>query len=81
MEAVNFYARHDDIDGPPPRLDHRVTEINFKGMFDMSYLALHYFRRNKEKSDPILVLTSSIAGLYPVEQLPMYSGIKCMSTR
>lgn len=38
-----------------------------------AWLALHYFRKNATKSGK-LVNTSSMAGLYPVDALPLYTA-------
>lgn len=80
VERDNFYTEHNVNDGPPPEPNQLSIDINFKGVVNTSYLALHYFRKTKALSnqplDPVLIMTASCGALYPSEFCPMYSGSK-----
>lgn len=59
----------------PPNLE--VLDINLLGASYTSLLALRAFRRNpRSVNDPVLVLTSSGAGLYPAPVQPFYAAAK-----
>lgn len=59
----------------PPNLE--VLDINLLGASYTSLLALRAFRRNpKGATQPLLVLTSSGAGIYPTPVQPFYAAAK-----
>ncbi|KAI0011565.1 15-hydroxyprostaglandin dehydrogenase [Xylariaceae sp. FL0662B] len=76
MEKGNFYERHNMTLLPPEPQD-LCFDINLKGVVNTSYLAQHYFRANSAGgSDCVLIITSSIAGIYPQEITPIYAATK-----
>lgn len=52
-----------------------VIQVCLEGVINSCYLALHYFRKNANRSGKI-VSTSSMAGLYPSTGLPLYTAAK-----
>ncbi|KAI1073954.1 3-beta-hydroxysteroid dehydrogenase [Whalleya microplaca] len=76
MEKGNFYEKHDITAPIPPPQDINI-DVNLKGIIKTSYLAQHYFRANQNGGrDCVLIMTSSIAGIYPQESTPLYSAAK-----
>ncbi|KAI1800540.1 3-beta-hydroxysteroid dehydrogenase [Daldinia bambusicola] len=76
MEKGKFFERH-NTSLPPPEPEELSIDINFKGVIKTSYLAQHYFRANANGSnDCVLVMTSSVAGIYPQSITPLYSATK-----
>ena len=59
----------------PPRPDIACVDVCLYGSIYAAYLALHFFRKNKAYSGK-LVMTSSMAGLYPTSILPLYGAAK-----
>lgn len=77
LEHNDFYDDHPPADGPPPELDQRTIDVNYKGTVIVSYLAQHYFRQNPpEVVDTNLVLMASCTGFYPVPGFPLYVSSK-----
>ncbi|POS70847.1 3-beta-hydroxysteroid dehydrogenase [Diaporthe helianthi] len=77
LEKGDFYQRHDVAKGPPPEPRDMSIEINLKGVVATSYLAQHYFRANPDGGKgAVLVMTSSIVGLYKQEFTPWYAAAK-----
>ncbi|KAI1489641.1 hypothetical protein F5X96DRAFT_599395 [Biscogniauxia mediterranea] len=77
MEKGGFYARH-DTGSPPPPPDESCIDVNLKGIVRTAYLAQHYFRGNADGTakDRVLVMTSSVAGIYPQDITPLYAATK-----
>ncbi|KAI1503788.1 hypothetical protein F5X99DRAFT_374444 [Biscogniauxia marginata] len=76
MEKGGFYERH-DLSLPPPPLEESTIDTNLKGVARTAYLAQHYFRGNPDGAkDCVLVVTSSIAGIYPQDFTPLYAATK-----
>ncbi|KAL7627922.1 hypothetical protein AAE478_002117 [Parahypoxylon ruwenzoriense] len=76
MEKGDFFERH-DLSSPPPEPDELSIDVNLKGVIKTSYLAQHYFRANANGGkDCVLVMTSSIAGIYPQAITPLYAASK-----
>ncbi|OTA93581.1 hypothetical protein M434DRAFT_385567 [Hypoxylon sp. CO27-5] len=76
MEKGNFFERH-ELSSPPPEPDETSIDINLKGVIKTSYLAQHYFRANAHSDkDCVLIMTSSIAGIYPQAITPLYAAAK-----
>ncbi|KAI1482347.1 3-beta-hydroxysteroid dehydrogenase [Daldinia eschscholtzii] len=76
MEKGKFFERHNPS-SPPPEPEELSIDVNLKGVTKTSYLAQHYFRANKNGSnDCVLIMTSSIAGIYPQSITPFYSAAK-----
>jgi len=70
-------TKSDSLDGPPKEPDFLTIDVNLKGAIFTSQLALHYFRRNPpEAIGGKIVITSSIAGLYPIVSAPLYTATK-----
>ncbi|KXH34540.1 15-hydroxyprostaglandin dehydrogenase [Colletotrichum simmondsii] len=65
--------RHSDIIPPKPNL--KCTDINVKGVYYGTQLAIHFMRKNKVPGGTI-VATASAASLYPHRGFPEYSGSK-----
>ncbi|KAI0150417.1 hypothetical protein GGR57DRAFT_514332 [Xylariaceae sp. FL1272] len=63
----------------PPTLpfDESSLDINIKGTIRTVFLAQHYFRESsRKKRECVLIVTSSIAGIYGQEMSPLYSVTK-----
>ncbi|XXG98854.1 hypothetical protein Hte_005184 [Hypoxylon texense] len=76
MENGKFFERHDPS-SPPPEPEELSIDVNLKGVIRTSYLAQHYFRANANGSkDCVLIITSSIAGIYPQAITPLYAASK-----
>ncbi|KAF9893248.1 hypothetical protein FE257_011678 [Aspergillus nanangensis] len=73
VEKAEFYKRYDSA--LPAPLDMTILDINLKSVIATSYLALHFFRKNKI-SGGSLIITSSCGGVYPIGYLPMYASAK-----
>jgi 15-hydroxyprostaglandin dehydrogenase (NAD) len=65
----------EDASGAPPRPDTVVIDICLYGVVYTCYLAFHFFRKNESKKGK-LVMTSSMAGLYPAGTIPLYGASK-----
>ena len=65
----------EDASGAPPKPDVVVIDICLYGVVYSAYLALHFFRKNPSKKGK-LVMTSSMAGLYPAGSIPLYGAAK-----
>jgi NAD(P)-dependent dehydrogenase (short-subunit alcohol dehydrogenase family) len=73
VERDNFYEVY-DLEKTPPEPNQLSIDINYKAVVNTCYLALHYFRKTKDKGiDPMdgkgaaLIMTASCGGLYPSE--------------
>ncbi|KAI1099374.1 15-hydroxyprostaglandin dehydrogenase [Jackrogersella minutella] len=76
MEKGKFFERHEPS-SLPPEPDESSIDVNLKGVIKTSYLAQHYFRANANGGkDCVLIMTSSIAGIYPQAVTPLYSAAK-----
>ncbi|KAI0841171.1 3-beta-hydroxysteroid dehydrogenase [Hypoxylon sp. FL0890] len=76
MEKGKFFERH-EFSSSPPELDESGIDVNLKGTIKTSYLAQHYFRANTDGGkDCVLIMTSSIAGIYPQAITPLYAAAK-----
>ncbi|KAI0111709.1 3-beta-hydroxysteroid dehydrogenase [Daldinia grandis] len=76
MEKGKFFERHDPS-SPPPEPEELSIDVNLKGVTRTSYLAQHYFRANVNSGkDCVLIMTSSVAGIYPQSITPLYSAAK-----
>ncbi|KAI0172147.1 3-beta-hydroxysteroid dehydrogenase [Hypoxylon sp. FL1284] len=76
MENAKFFERHDPS-SPPPEPEELSIDVNLKGVMRTSYLAQHYFRANADGGkDCVLIMTSSIAGIYPQAITPLYAASK-----
>jgi 15-hydroxyprostaglandin dehydrogenase (NAD) len=65
----------EDGSGAPPKPDVVVIDICLYGCIYAAYLALHFFRKNESRGGK-LVMTSSMAGLYPAGSIPLYAAAK-----
>ncbi|KAF3061961.1 15-hydroxyprostaglandin dehydrogenase [NAD(+)] [Daldinia childiae] len=76
MEKGKFFERHNPS-SPPPEPEELSINVNLKGITRTSYLAQHYFRANVNNGkDCVLIMTSSVAGIYPQSITPLYSAAK-----
>ncbi|XDG09179.1 hypothetical protein ABKA04_008794 [Annulohypoxylon sp. FPYF3050] len=76
MEKGKFFEEHESS-SPPPEPDESSIDVNLKGVIKTSYLAQHYFRANANGAkDCVLIMTSSIAGIYPQAITPLYAAAK-----
>ncbi|KAH7086151.1 3-beta-hydroxysteroid dehydrogenase [Paraphoma chrysanthemicola] len=72
IDRGEIYATSDQVQYPP-ELNHIAIDINLKSVINSSYLAAHYFRLSPHGGkDADLVITASVASLYPVESSPIY---------
>ena len=62
-------------DGEPRKPDLRTVDIDLSAVIYGVRLSMHYFRRNATPGGKV-VITSSVAGLYPAPHLPQYSACK-----
>lgn len=75
-DRINFTKPvEEDESGAPPRPDVVVVDIDLYGCIYTAYLALHFFRKNENKGGK-LVMTSSMAGLYPTSAISLYGAAK-----
>jgi 15-hydroxyprostaglandin dehydrogenase (NAD) len=65
----------EDTSGAPPKPDAVVIDICLYGVVYSAYLALHFFRKNPSKTGK-LVMTSSMAGIYPAGSISLYGAAK-----
>lgn len=73
-----------DSDAIPPKPDLSCTDVNVKGVYYGTHLAVHFMRKNKGDAPPggrNIVVTASAASLYPHECYPEYSGSKAAVSR
>lgn len=64
-----------DEDGLPLPLDLKALDVNFTAVIQGIWLFKHYARKNKIPGGRVVV-TSSSAGLYPMETNPVYTASK-----
>ncbi|CAG9949021.1 unnamed protein product [Clonostachys rosea f. rosea IK726] len=62
-------------DTVPPEPDLSCTDVNVKGVYYSSQLAIYFMRKNKVPGGSI-VITASASSLYPHQSYPEYSGSK-----
>ncbi|CAG9986529.1 unnamed protein product [Clonostachys byssicola] len=62
-------------DTVPPEPDLSCTDVNVKGVYFSSQLAIYFMRKNKIPGGNI-VITASASSLYPHQSYPEYSGSK-----
>jgi len=75
-DRINFIKPvEEDSTGAPPKPDVLVVDICLYGCIYAAYLAFHFFRKNESKGGK-LVMTSSMAGLYPAGSIPLYGAAK-----
>lgn len=72
----NLARRDASVDDVPPRPDLSCTDVDFKAVVYGTELAVHYMRHNPGGSSGKIIVTGSVAGIYPVTLLPEYSAIK-----
>jgi 15-hydroxyprostaglandin dehydrogenase (NAD) len=65
----------EDASGAPPKPDAAVIDVCLYGVVYSAYLAFHFFRKNPSKTGK-LVMTSSMAGIYPAGSIPLYGAAK-----
>ncbi|KIW86360.1 hypothetical protein Z517_01756 [Fonsecaea pedrosoi CBS 271.37] len=68
-------APEDDSTGAPPKPDVLTVDVCLYGAIWSSYLALHFFRKNSDRTGR-LVITSSQGGIYPTPLAPLYGCAK-----
>jgi len=66
---------HPNLPGIPKQPDELVIDVCLNAMIYSAYLGLHFFRQNPSKAGKI-VFTSSMAGLYPADAIPLYTAAK-----
>ncbi|ETI22720.1 hypothetical protein G647_06796 [Cladophialophora carrionii CBS 160.54] len=78
-DRMNFYAPattcHPNLPGIPAKPNELVIDICLNAMVYSAYLGLHFFRQNPSKGGKI-VFTSSMCGLYPGDNIPLYTAAK-----
>lgn len=73
-DTIDFYATNNQT--PPPQLSMAAVQVNLVGTIYTSYLAMHYLRRTTSGTAKTLICTSSGAGLYASDPIPVYSASK-----
>lgn len=69
--------QHRNSTAIPPKPDLRCTDVNVKGVYYGTQLAIHFMRMSKSASvNQNIVVTASASSLYPHECYPEYSGSK-----
>jgi NAD(P)-dependent dehydrogenase (short-subunit alcohol dehydrogenase family) len=63
-----------DEDGLPKEPNHRVVDVNFRSVLNLTKLALRQFHKQKPGSS--LVITASSTAYSPEQSLPVYSATK-----
>ncbi|KAF8244232.1 NAD(P)-binding protein [Wilcoxina mikolae CBS 423.85] len=71
----DLYGPTADEKGDPVKPGLKTIDVNLIGVFYGIRLAIHYFRKNEGRGGKI-VMTSSDAGLYPLEGVPQYVACK-----
>lgn len=73
-----------ETDTIPPKPDLSCTDVNVKGVYYGTQLAIYFMRKNKAPSPEggrNIIVTASAASLYPHECYPEYSGSKAAVSR
>ncbi|KAH7418312.1 hypothetical protein BKA64DRAFT_717060 [Cadophora sp. MPI-SDFR-AT-0126] len=73
LDVADFYAHSETL--PPPEPSLMTSRVSYDGAVYSSYLAMHYFRQNPDKTG-IVVMTSSASALYDYAILPIYCSSK-----
>jgi 15-hydroxyprostaglandin dehydrogenase (NAD) len=71
----DLYGPTADDNGDPVKPGLKTIDVNLIGVFYGIRLAIHYFRKHGGRGGKI-VMTSSDAGLYPLEGVPQYVACK-----
>ena len=66
----------DENTGLPMPLNLRTLDVNLNAVFQGIHLARHLFCEKNNKKGGRIVATSSVAGLYPLYALPIYTASK-----
>lgn len=66
----------DESSGLPKPLSLRCLDVNLYAVIQGVHLARHFFCEKNNKKGGRIVATSSVAGLYPLFTLPLYSASK-----
>lgn len=72
-QSIYDVAKDTEADPMPLNLD--AMKVNLDGVIQGIWLFIHYARRNKQPGGKV-VITSSAAGLYPMDTCPQYSASK-----
>ncbi|KAL1900980.1 hypothetical protein Sste5346_002043 [Sporothrix stenoceras] len=70
-----YILQHRNSSDIPPAPDLKCTDVNVKGVYYGTQLAIHFMRKNVVPGGSIVV-TASASSLYPHECYPEYSGSK-----
>ncbi|CAK7236331.1 hypothetical protein SBRCBS47491_009601 [Sporothrix bragantina] len=76
--SLYILKNKNDHDTIPPAPDLSCTDVNVKGVYYGTQLAIHFMRKNKETlpGGSNIIVTASASSLYPHECYPEYSGSK-----
>jgi 15-hydroxyprostaglandin dehydrogenase (NAD) len=74
-DRQSLYEGVPDIHGPPPELNTDCIQVDMIAVLQGVWLLSHYARRNKVPGGKV-VITSSGAGIYPMETNPQYTMAK-----
>jgi len=74
-DAQSLYELPKDIDAEPQELNLKTLRVDLDAVFQGIWLFRHYARRSENKGGKI-VITSSAAGLYPMDTNPQYTAAK-----
>ncbi|KAJ0120592.1 15-hydroxyprostaglandin dehydrogenase [Diaporthe amygdali] len=73
----NLSRKDAPIEDVPPEPELKLTDIDFKGVVYGTELAVHYMRHNPPHArGGKIMITGSIAAIYPVPIIPEYSAVK-----
>lgn len=72
----NLARKDASVDDIPPCPDLSCTDADFKGVVYGTELAVHYMRHNPGGSRGKIIVTGSIAAIYPLPTLPEYCAAK-----
>jgi NAD(P)-dependent dehydrogenase (short-subunit alcohol dehydrogenase family) len=72
----NFSRKNAPIEDIPPEPDTYTTDCHFKAIMYTTTLARHFMSHNPGKPGGKIVVTGSLAGIYPIPTFPEYSSAK-----
>ncbi|KAK0108150.1 hypothetical protein ONS95_002972 [Cadophora gregata] len=74
----DFYQQNENLDetGVPKEMDLTTLKVDLDAVVQGVWLFKHYARSNKGQKGGKVVITSSMAGLYPMESDPLYTAAK-----
>lgn len=74
--VYNFSGHGKDVNDLPAEPDLSCTDIDYKGVVYGTVLATHFMRHNKPHPGGKIIITGSIAAIFPHQAYPEYCGAK-----